>query len=80
MFKVICNIDEAKKNSTNVLSVTSIEDRKMGYGLVSVSIGNECIVVDGKELIAAIENCTNNSAAGRRHYYSRRWGDEESEE
>ena len=60
MFNVICKLNEEKKNSTNVLEVRSV-DNKSGFGCVEVKIGNESIIVDGRELKTAVDHCMANN-------------------
>ena len=73
MINVTCEIKEAKKNSTNKIQVTSINDcDKRGfakYGFVEIKIGKESIIVDGFELQSAIDNCVNNQPKSHRHAY-----------
>lgn len=59
MFNVICKLNEAKKNSTNILEVKSV-DNKSGLGCVEIKIGNESIIVDGRELKTAVDNAMRN--------------------
>lgn len=76
MFNVICELNEEKKNSTNVLEVKSV-DNKSGFGCIEIKIGNESIIVDGRELKTAVDHCMANNG-----YYmpSRRWSNESDEE
>lgn len=79
MFNVICKLNEEKKNSTNILEVKSV-DNKNGFGCIEIRIGNESIIVDGRELKIAIDhamgNCTYRRPVSRYRYES----DEENEE
>lgn len=59
MFNVTCEINEVKKNSTNKIQVLSVSDKNT-HGYIEIKLGKESIVVDGYELIAAIDNCTKN--------------------
>ena len=67
MFNVTCEINEAKKNSTNKIQILSVSD-KYSHGYIEIKLGKESIIIDGSELRTAIENCTSNEGHCRRRY------------
>ena len=79
MFNVICKLNEEKKNSTNVLEVRSV-DNKSGFCCVEIKIGNESIIVDGRELKTAVDHCMANNGYYRPSRRYRIESDEENEE
>ena len=79
MFNVICKLKEEKKNSTNVLEVKSV-DNKSGFGCIEIKIGNESIIVDGRELKTAVDNCMTNNGYYRPARRYRVESDDENEE
>ena len=79
MFNVICKLNDEKKNSTNVLEVRSV-DNKSGIGRVEIKIGNESIVVDGRELKTAVDHAMKNNSYYAPVYRHRYNPDEENEE
>lgn len=74
MFSVMCNIERIRENNSEVdnnshvaevLELRSVESNKFGRGCVVVALGEEVIIVDGNDLIIAIENCLNNGKHSR---------------
>ena len=59
MINVTCTVknqDPEKKAGTEEVEVTSLEH---GFQMVAIVIGDNLAEVNGKELIAAVENCMN---------------------
>lgn len=59
MINVVCTIANKDQDETNEIKDVTVTSVSHGYQMVRVVIGDKMAEVDGKELIAAIENSMN---------------------
>ena len=58
MVNVVCTIENKDPDELTGIKNITVTSVSHGYGLVAITIGDSGNVeVDGKELIAAVENC-----------------------
>jgi len=56
MINVVCTIENKDPDELTGVKNITVTSIGRGYGLVAITIGDNTAEVDGKELIAAVEN------------------------
>lgn len=59
MINVVCTIENKDPEKLTGIESITVSSVSHGYGMVAITVGDSSAEIDGKELIAAVENGMN---------------------